>query len=127
MKRGAKTFSCWLPIIANFLLLKAFHTLIKLHVTFLRNFNHLFANYYLEIPHPADRMIFTSKNLNRFLTYTKELPMGLACQNRFWLIHKLASCEVSNLNFLRQFCLIWYLFKNTDNTSWNLEKRCRPV
>ena len=87
MKRGAKTFSCWLPIITNFLLLKAFHTLIKLHVP------QQFPTF-LEIPHPADRMTFTSKALNRVLTYTYELPMGVASQNRFWLIHKLASCEV---------------------------------
>ena len=81
MKRGAKTFSCWLPIITNFLLLKAFHTLIKLHVP--QQFPP-----FLEIPHPADRMTFTSKALNRVLTYTYELPMGVASQNRFWLKFK---------------------------------------
>ena len=50
--------------------------------------------------HPADRTIFSPKALNRFLTYTHELPMGIASQNRFWLFKRLPSCEDSDLQFL---------------------------
>ena len=50
--------------------------------------------------HPADKIILTQKAKNQIFTYTHELPMGIASQNRFWLIHKLPSWEISDLQFL---------------------------
>ena len=52
------------------------------------------------VQHPGDRIILTQKAKNQIFTYTHELPMGIASQNRFWLIHKLPSWEISDLQFL---------------------------
>ena len=47
--------------------------------------------------HPADRIDLGSKNCYSLVTYTHELPMGPAFQNRFWLFHICPSGENSDL------------------------------
>ena len=49
------------------------------------------------VSHPADKIDLGSKNCYSLVTYTHELPMGPASQNRFWLFHICPSGENSDL------------------------------
>ena len=49
------------------------------------------------MPHPAAIIELGSKNCYSLVTYTHELPMGPASQNKFWLFHICPSGENSDL------------------------------